>query len=97
MQAAAKSFTDDTARMAVGDLNCTPWSPHFDKFLQTARLRDSALGRGVSPTWFPIPLLGLPIDHFLVSKEIEVVNRVVGPNVGSDHRPVVLTFRLGEP
>ncbi|MGH9551182.1 MAG: endonuclease/exonuclease/phosphatase family protein [Terriglobales bacterium] len=33
--------------------------------------------------------ISLPIDHCLVSKELSVVNRQVGPYVGSDHFPVV--------
>ncbi len=79
------------ARVVVGDLNCSPWSPHFRKLCRGADLRDSAQGRGVSPTWFRggIPI-GIPIDHVLVSDEVRVIGREVGPDLGSDHRPVTV-------
>lgn len=34
--------------------------------------------------------LMLPIDHFLVSREVVTLTRSVGPNVGSDHYPVLI-------
>jgi endonuclease/exonuclease/phosphatase (EEP) superfamily protein YafD len=75
----------------LGDLNCTSWSPYFADLLQVSQLRDSRLGYGVEPTWpwFPLPLR-IPIDHGLVSREVSVVNRRVGPAIGSDHRPLLL-------
>jgi endonuclease/exonuclease/phosphatase (EEP) superfamily protein YafD len=75
----------------IGDLNCTSWSPYFADLLQVSQLRDSRLGYGVEPTWpwFPLPLR-IPIDHGLVSREVSVVDRRVGPAVGSDHRPILL-------
>ncbi len=74
----------------------TPWSPHFRRLLRDSELRDVARGRGLSPTWYPTPLpLGIPIDHVLVSDEIGVAQREVGPDLGSDHRAVrvELSFR----
>jgi endonuclease/exonuclease/phosphatase (EEP) superfamily protein YafD len=35
-------------------------------------------------------LVALPIDHCLVTKELRVVHREIGPFVGSDHFPVVV-------
>jgi len=34
------------------------------------------------------------IDHCLVSPEIAIRDRHIGPDVGSDHFPVVLDFAL---
>jgi endonuclease/exonuclease/phosphatase (EEP) superfamily protein YafD len=85
----------DGPRILVGDLNCTPWSPHFRDLCRSADLRDSARGQGMTPTWFPSFLpIGIPIDHVLVSEEIGITGRSVGPSLGSDHRPLVvdLTF-----
>jgi len=42
-----------------------------------------------------VPLLGIPIDHCLVSPEIIVTKRSVGPSVGSDHYPVIIDFSIG--
>lgn len=74
----------------AGDFNITPWSPIFSRILAESGLRDSALGFGIDPTWFSAsPALGLPIDHILVSPDIAVTGRHVGPYVGSDHFPVI--------
>lgn len=83
--------------IVIGDLNTTSWSPYFRELIATSRLRDSRRGFGIQPTWpFSFWLLRIPIDHALVSKEIEVTSRQVGPNIGSDHRPIVVKIRLPE-
>lgn len=75
----------------LGDLNVTPWSPLFDDLLSVGGLRDSALGRGITQTWLSgWPFLGLPIDHVLVGSGIVALSRRVGPDVGSDHFPVIV-------
>jgi endonuclease/exonuclease/phosphatase (EEP) superfamily protein YafD len=79
----------------AGDLNVTSWSPFFGDLLRDANLRDSRQGRGVQPSWVSrIPLTNLPLDHILVSPGIVVRERSVGPDLGSDHRPVVADLRL---
>jgi endonuclease/exonuclease/phosphatase (EEP) superfamily protein YafD len=75
--------------IVAGDLNATPWSHGFRAVAGPRGLRDSALGRGVQATWNArrwVPRI--PIDHILVSPEIGVKSRAVGPDVGSDHLPV---------
>ncbi|MEM9586081.1 MAG: endonuclease/exonuclease/phosphatase family protein [Planctomycetota bacterium] len=81
----------------IGDLNCTPWSPQFQSLVEDSGLRDSAIGNGIHPTWYPFAatlggLLGLPIDHALVGNDVVVRQRHVGPAIGSDHRPLILDF-----
>ncbi len=89
---------DKGHRMILGDLNCTPWSPIFKRTLQAGRLVDTSVGRGIHPTWSPgLPFIGLPIDHCLVSPSVHIVSRTVGPDVGSDHRPLVVEFSLPVP
>lgn len=75
----------------TGDLNTGPWSPIFRELLARAGLRDSRAGFGVQGTW-PAPLvpLRIPIDHVLVSPGIRVAHREVGPEIGSDHLPVIV-------
>ena len=47
------------------------------------------------PTWPTYnPLLWIPIDHCLVSPEIIVTDRQIGPDVGSDHYPIVVDLQL---
>ena len=79
--------------LLVGDLNTTNWNHYFQRLLETSGLRDSSQGRGVDPTWpaFNI-LMRIPIDHVLHTPAIGIVDRQVGPDVGSDHFPVVVDF-----
>jgi len=73
----------------AGDLNTTPWSAGFRRLVTAGGLRDSARGRGLQPTWNARRVAPrIPIDHVLVSDDIRVVDRRVGPDVGSDHLPV---------
>jgi endonuclease/exonuclease/phosphatase (EEP) superfamily protein YafD len=37
----------------------------------------------------------LPIDHVLVPVSSCVVRAEIGPSIGSDHRPVLVTLRRG--
>lgn len=79
--------------IVMGDLNATPWSPHFRKLLRNSRLLDSGRGHGIQPTW-PTHnfLLRLPLDHFLHNDGIVVTRREVGPDAGSDHYPLIVEF-----
>ena len=79
----------DSQCVVFGDLNCGPWSYYFSRLLELGKLVDSEQGFGPQPSWsteMPLPLV--PIDHFLVSKDVVVLNRVLGPNIGSDHLPL---------
>lgn len=75
----------------VGDFNNTPWSGGM-------RALEPHLGRasGLTPTWpnasgsFSV----LPLDHILATRHWQVITNAVGPDVGSDHRPVTTTLRL---
>ncbi len=73
----------------LGDFNATPWSPHFRRLLEETQLRSAARGRGLDFTWPTfMPLLGIPIDHCLVSDQVKVVKHWHGPFIGSDHYPL---------
>lgn len=86
---------DDGPVLLVGDLNVTPWNHYFKKLLKDTELQDSAVGFGVQPTWPAgiLPLL-IPIDHVLHSRDIAVLDRRVGPDVGSDHLPLIVDFAV---
>lgn len=76
----------------AGDLNATPWSSAF------AGLADRGLRRasGLAPTWpaAAAGLMGIPIDHVLVTRQWRVIASRTGPNLGSDHLPVLVTLAL---
>ncbi|MGI9243509.1 MAG: endonuclease/exonuclease/phosphatase family protein [Verrucomicrobiales bacterium] len=93
---AATYAAGEGTRIAIGDFNCSPWSPYFRSFIATSGLRDSGLGRGVHGTWLRGLFFGIPIDHILVSPDIEILDRQVGNDVGSDHRGVVLQFQFAD-
>jgi endonuclease/exonuclease/phosphatase (EEP) superfamily protein YafD len=79
--------------IVLGDLNCTPWSPHFRELLASARLKDSENGFGVQPTWpSHTTWQRIPIDHFLHSDGITIFHRRVGEWTGSDHFPLIVSF-----
>ena len=84
-----------TPTVLIGDLNVSPDSPSFARLLEDGRLVDTLADAGWKPTWsahfWP---LAIRIDHVLTSEGICVVTREVGPDLGSDHRPVRVTLRL---
>ena len=83
--------------LLFGDLNTTPFSPYFQQLLQDAALKDSTQGFGFQPTWNASnPLFSLPIDHALHHPNIQINQRQVGNDIGSDHRPLVIDFYLRE-
>jgi endonuclease/exonuclease/phosphatase (EEP) superfamily protein YafD len=82
----------------VGDLNTTPWSSSFRRLVKQSGLTDSFRGSGYQPTWpAPLAMLGIPLDHCLVSPELAVVDRRRGPHVGSDHLPLLIEIQLPRP
>lgn len=81
--------------LVVGDLNTSPWSPYFRRLLKDGGLRDSSVGFGFQPTW-PThiwPLL-MSLDHCLYLEGVAIVGRFVGPNIGSNHYPLIVDFAL---
>ena len=84
--------------LLLGDLNTSPWSPVYRRFLKNSGLKDSAQGRSIRPTWpSSIPLLWIPLDHALHSDGIAIHKRSVGRNVGSDHLPLIVDFSCTPP
>jgi endonuclease/exonuclease/phosphatase (EEP) superfamily protein YafD len=81
--------------LLLGDLNTTPWSPIFKQLLALSGLKNGRLGFGLQATWPSlIGSLGIPIDHALVSPNIHITQFQRGPNVGSDHYPIIVDFAL---
>jgi endonuclease/exonuclease/phosphatase (EEP) superfamily protein YafD len=78
--------------VVCGDFNTPPWTGPLRHFAAEARLRDlygSRAWAGYSwPTWGS--LLRVPLDNCFVSNGVAVTDHHDGPNVGSDHRPLVV-------
>ena len=81
--------------LIVGDLNTTPFSHAFKQFLKASELRDARKGRGFLPTWGPLSAwpFRLPIDHILLSEDLEATSLTVGADIGSDHRPLIAVIK----
>lgn len=78
--------------LTVGDFNASPWSAPM------RRLVRGALGfRGEDPPWTPtwsvFTPFAVPIDHALCTGPLWIAQREVGPDLGSDHRPVRIEVR----
>ncbi len=87
--------SQDGSVIVLGDLNTTSWSPFFRDLLSKTSLRDSRIGFGIQPTWpTGFAPLWITIDHCLVSSGVLVHNRRIGPNIGSDHYPVIVDFSV---
>jgi endonuclease/exonuclease/phosphatase (EEP) superfamily protein YafD len=80
--------------VVVGDFNSTPYSPYFSDWLADAGLRD-AHGAGFGITWPTfLPILGIPIDHCVVSPSLGVAAFRRLPAFGSDHYPILCRLTL---
>lgn len=82
--------------VVVGDFNATPWSSPFRKMLAEADVRNSQIGFGLQAS-FPATsnfLLRVPIDHLVHSNKLTVIDRRLGPTLGSDHFPLVVDVEL---
>ena len=84
----------------IGDLNVDIWSPLYRSMVKKSGLVDARRGFGVMPTHWGIGtlrhqhLLGRPIDHCLVTADVEVLEMKTGPPLGSDHLAVVVRLKL---
>lgn len=81
--------------MLLGDLNLTPWSPYFAVLERDSGLASAARGRGYLGTWPTRPsLFRIPIDHCLVSDGLQVQEIRTGPDIGSDHLPLLVDIAV---
>lgn len=74
--------------IVAGDFNATADSSLFDPLRERFLVGFERAGRGYGYTW-PAGLPGIRIDHVLASPDWEFTDAVVGPDLGSDHRPVI--------
>jgi endonuclease/exonuclease/phosphatase (EEP) superfamily protein YafD len=95
LEAIADTLTEiEGPTILLGDLNVTPWSPHFRSLITRSGLHDTARGHRLRGTWpSRFPPLRIPLDHCLSSSEFRAVERTVGPDLGSDHLPLLVALQ----
>ena len=81
--------------LIAGDINATPWSSAFS-LVDRYGLRRAT---GLAPSWPSIGhgLFGIPIDHVIATPHWRVISEKLGPNIGSDHYPILVRLGLVNP
>jgi endonuclease/exonuclease/phosphatase (EEP) superfamily protein YafD len=96
---AIATLTDTLAGRVVvaGDLNATPWSPHFRDLLRVGGLRRARSVRALYTWPVGMPVLMVQLDHCLHSGNLRAAHLEVLASIGSDHYPLAcgFTFRDG--
>jgi endonuclease/exonuclease/phosphatase (EEP) superfamily protein YafD len=84
--------------LIAGDFNLTPWSEYFSDALEQSGLHDAALGFGLARSWpAQFAPAGIRIDHCLLSRHWRSQSTSIGPDLGSDHLPLVADVSLSRP
>ncbi|NER15471.1 hypothetical protein GWK08_18600 [Leptobacterium flavescens] len=77
--------------IVIGDLNCSGFSANMNRLTKETGLVDSRYGFGIQNSWHTqMPLVSASIDHCFVSEDLKVTDRRTGPNIGSDHYPLIV-------
>ncbi len=81
--------------VAFGDFNVTYYSPVLKDLLDDTGARSSQLGFGMQATW-PVQFrpAGIAIDQSIYTSGLTAVSRRRGPNFGSEHRTLIVTYAL---
>lgn len=88
----ATFITNDQSAIVMGDFNLTPWSRFYQRFTQKTGLKNARNFRnGFHMSWYGWGFY-LPIDHIFYSSDIAINRFEIGPNVGSDHYPLISEF-----
>ncbi len=92
---AQENLPQEQNTIVIGNFNTGPWSHWFQDFLKKMHLRNCSLGFGIHPT-YPTqwPILAVPIDHCLVSKNFSVLNYEQGPDLSLGHYPLVVELGI---
>ncbi|WP_305987290.1 endonuclease/exonuclease/phosphatase family protein [Roseibium sp. MMSF_3544] len=85
--------------IVIGDWNSSPWSARFQRTLAQNNLRTAYPGGWPQTTRFFFDyrlhwILGAPVDQFAVSGNVRVLSVSTGPDIGSDHLPLIVDLAL---
>jgi len=76
----------------IGDFNATPWSWRFNHFIRRHGLMRH--GSGIVASWPSTPLPLFLLDNVVTTPDVGAVSFHIGPDIGSDHRPLTATIAL---
>jgi endonuclease/exonuclease/phosphatase (EEP) superfamily protein YafD len=99
--AAIAAEPDGALIVLAGDWNTPPWSPTFTTLFETTGLATSETSAWPGPTRVIRRLdfvhwIGSPVDHIAISQEIGREAFTIGPDIGSDHLPVIADLLMPE-
>jgi len=84
--------------IVLGDLNASMWSRAYKRMIHQSHLRDARFGFGLVCTQhghgFPTSWLWRPIDHCLYTADCVAVRTTTGPDLGSDHVPLIVDLQF---
>lgn len=83
-----------TPIIVAGDLNTTFWSSAYKQLMTSSALKNTRQGHGIIPSWSVNSILQLPLDHVLISQQVQTINIQTMESIDSDHLPIYveLTF-----
>ncbi|HVG46766.1 MAG TPA: endonuclease/exonuclease/phosphatase family protein [Rubellimicrobium sp.] len=85
----------DVPLVTMGDFNDAAWSDSSRLFKHYGRYLDPRRGRGLYASFHAKnPLIRCAIDQLFLTEDLAVVDFRLGPNVGSDHFPVIACIRV---
>ena len=74
--------------VVAGDLNTTVWSSAYKQLIASSNLKNTRQGYGIIPSWSVNSILQLPLDHVLISQNIQTLNIEAMESIDSDHLPI---------
>ena len=87
------------AKVLVGDLNISMWSRVYQQLALDSDLVNARRSNGLYPSWptrLPLSIASIPIDHIMHSKQLATTSFTTGPNIGSDHLPIIAELSFSE-
>ena len=89
--------TDNMDRIVLGDFNSAPWNPLQRAFRAATGLENRGAFQSTWapswPSWHPF-FARIPIDPVFTGDALAIRELTVGPDIGSDHRPVVAEIAI---
>ncbi len=93
LYAARFAHAADIPLIAMGDFNDAAWSDSTHMFKRVGEFLDPRVGRGMFASFDARSrLLRVPIDQFFITKEVAIQKFRRGPDIGSDHFPMIATI-----